>query len=62
MIELIFRKKIGINKTSGSKECDICHYWYFKDGSYKLQPYICDCFHVTSMMAYELNIIKCKKC
>ena len=22
---------IGINKTSASKECDICHYWYFKD-------------------------------
>ena len=22
---------IDINKTSGSKECDICHYWYFKD-------------------------------
>ena len=18
---------IGVNKTSGSKECDICHYW-----------------------------------
>ena len=22
---------IDVNKTSGSKECDICHYWYFKD-------------------------------
>ena len=20
-----------INKTNISKECDICHYWYFKD-------------------------------
>ena len=20
---------IGFNKTSASKECDICHYWYF---------------------------------
>ena len=20
---------IDINKTSASKECDICHYWYF---------------------------------
>ena len=21
---------IAVNKTSLSKECDICHYWYFK--------------------------------
>ena len=21
---------IGVNKTNLSKECDICHYWYFK--------------------------------
>ena len=22
-------KVIDINKTNESKECDICHYWYF---------------------------------
>ena len=22
---------IGINKSNKSKECDICHYWYFSD-------------------------------
>ena len=22
-------KGIDVNKTSESKECDICHYWYF---------------------------------
>ena len=22
---------IYINKTNASKECDICHYWYFLD-------------------------------
>ena len=21
---------IDVNKTNASKECDICHYWYFK--------------------------------
>ena len=20
---------IDVNKTSASKECDVCHYWYF---------------------------------
>ena len=24
-------EEIDINKTSVSKECDICHYWYFLD-------------------------------
>ena len=22
---------IDANKTNASKECDICHYWYFED-------------------------------
>ena len=25
---------IDVNKTSKSKECDICHYWYFSDKSH----------------------------
>ena len=24
-----------VNKTSKSKECDICHYWYFLSKEYK---------------------------
>ena len=24
---------IDINKTSESKECMLCHYWYFKDST-----------------------------
>ena len=26
-----FSEGIDINKTSASKECNICHYWYFFD-------------------------------
>ena len=33
---------IDVNKTSASKECDICHYWYFKDIGFKYEPYLCD--------------------
>ena len=29
---------ININKTSASKECDVCHYWYFLNYSFKFQP------------------------
>ena len=31
---------IEIDKTSASKECDICHYWYFLDKRFKLQVYV----------------------
>ena len=33
---------IGINKTSASKECDICHYWYFLNKGFKFQPNVCN--------------------
>ena len=47
-----------INKTSESKECILCYYWYFKDVGYKFQPYVCSGCHAVSLMAYELkNII-----
>ena len=26
---------IDVNRTSTSKECDICHYWYFLNYSFK---------------------------
>ena len=48
---------ININKTSASKECDICHYWYSKYVGYKFQPYVCNGCHDMSMMAYELKNI-----
>ena len=31
-------ERIDVNKTSTSKECDICHYWYFLDYSFTFQP------------------------
>ena len=36
---------IDINTTNASKECDICHYWYFKDISFKHEPYLCSGCH-----------------
>ena len=35
---------IDNNRTNLSKECDVCHYWYFKDIGFKYEPYFCnDC-------------------
>ena len=30
-------ERIDVTKTNESKECDICHYWYFLDKGFKLQ-------------------------
>ena len=31
-----------VNKTSASKECDVCHYWDFLNYSFKFQPNVCN--------------------
>ena len=36
---------IDVNKTSLSKECDIFHYWYFKDIGFKYEHYLCNGCH-----------------
>ena len=36
---------IGIDKTNKSKECNICHYWYFLDKNFNYDPYICNGCH-----------------
>ena len=31
-----------IDKTNKSKECDICHYWYFLDKNFNYEKYLCN--------------------
>ena len=33
-------EEIDINNTNAPKDCDICHYWYFKDIGFKYEPYL----------------------
>ena len=48
---------IDTNKTSASKECMICHYWYFKDVEFKFEPHVSNKCHDVMMTAYELKNI-----
>ena len=48
---------IDINKTSASKECMLCHYWYFKDVGFKFEPHVRNKCHNLLMTAYELKNI-----
>ena len=36
---------VDINKTNLSKECDIYHYFYFKDIGFKYEKYLCNGCH-----------------
>ena len=40
-----------------SKECDICHYWYFKDIGFKYEPYLCNGCHSLMQKAVSFNNI-----
>ena len=31
---------IDTNKAKASKECMLCHYWYFKDAGFKFEPHV----------------------
>ena len=42
-------------KLSASKECDICHYWYFKDIDFKYEPYLCNGSHGLTQKAMGFN-------
>ena len=46
---------IDVNKTSASKECDICHYWYFLNYSFKFQPNFSNKCHDLSMISENLS-------
>ena len=50
-------KGTDVNKTSASKECDICYYWYFLNYIFKFQPNVCNGCHDLLMMSVNLSDI-----
>ena len=48
----MFQKKLTL-----TKECMLCHYWYFNDVGFKFKPYVCNKCHDVLMTAYELKNI-----
>ena len=48
---------IDVNKSNLLKECDICHFWYFKDIGFKYEPYLCNgCYDFTEKAISFNNI------
>ena len=52
---------IDVNKTNASKECDICHYCYFKDIGFKYEPYLCNGCHDLTQKAMMLLFFMLKE-
>ena len=48
---------IDVNKTSESKQCNVCQYWYLLNKGFKFQPKICNRCHNLLMMSMNLRDI-----
>ena len=48
---------IDVNKTSKSKECNICHFWHFLNKGFKFQPNVCNRCHDLLMISMDLSNI-----
>ena len=48
-------ERIDIGKTNKSKECDICHYWYFLDKNFNYEKYFCNGCHDLMQKVMNFN-------
>ena len=48
---------IDVNKTNESKECKLCHYWYFLNKNFIYGPCTCDgCYDIVQRSTDFKNI------
>ena len=48
-------ERLDTKKTNASKECDVCHYWYFKIIGFKYEPYLYNGRHGLMQKAMNFN-------
>ena len=46
---------IDVNKTSASKESELCRYWFFKDVWFKFEEHVSNRCHDLLTMAHSLK-------
>ena len=46
-----------IDVSDASKECELCHYWLFKEIGFKFEEHVCNGCHDLLTMAYSLKNI-----
>ena len=48
---------IDLNKTNNSKECMLCHYWYFSHKNFNYEPCLCEgCYNIMQKSIDSKNI------
>ena len=50
-------EEIHIDKTNASKECMLCHYWYFEDLEFKSKPNVCNECSIGCIFSEPKNIV-----
>ena len=50
-------EEIYVNKTSTSKRCVLCHYWFFKDIGFRFEEHVCNKCHNLLTIAHSLQDI-----
>ena len=55
--EIDVSEGINVNKTSASKECGLCHDWFFKDIGFTFGEHVFNRWHDLLTMAYSLKNI-----
>ena len=57
-------EKNDVDKTNKSKECMLCHYWYFLRKNFSYGPYLCDdCYNFSrkSIDFKNIGIVQIKQ-
>ena len=47
---------IDVAKSNDSKECFICHYWFFSHG-FKFQDFVCNGCHDLTIMYLNISVL-----
>ena len=50
-------ERIDVDMSNKSKECMLCHYWYFLNKNFTYGPYLCDsCYNIMQKSNDSKNI------
>ena len=49
-------EEIDLAKSNNSKECMICHCWFFNQG-FEFQDYVCNGYHDLTMLSVNMSDI-----
>ena len=51
-------ERTDVDMSDKSKECMLCHYWYFLDKNFSYGPYLCDgCYSIMPKCNKSINIV-----